>query len=1553
MTDLGVKSRKVFSLMIIVSMVAAGMLVAIPFGTQNARGYITPGTGENWNFDDLVMFSGGAVTGGGGVYQLHEDLIISPNDRIYLMGGEHVDIDPGLGIKIEIMNMGMFDGMTGMGAQFMAPGPAGSWQGFRAMGGNLMLNGVDILLAVDGVYAENTIMTDIRNCMIHECAQSGIQFINVMGGPMIENNQIHGCDVGIYTVDSSSMIFGNWIYWNNVGVYAQGWAGPAIDGNEIYENNIYGVHLWNFDGGFVANNGIYMNVDAGIYIDSSFADIWSNTITGWDALAGSGLPGGNAIEITGLAPNAWHTTISQNTINGGDGDDFNFGPVTSGGHGIHVDNFDGLVFPGPQLVIENNPWIAGGNGGFNNFDMQPAGDGGNGIHISPLPDNGDWMTDQHAVKIQGNGDIRGGLGGDNLAPMDGYSGNGGHGIYVTDFNPVGSLKVSNNNHIEGGRGGDNFAMDGGTGLLDVGDGGDGIHAINCPLGSRLEILGNPEIIGAEEGQAPMFPPDNRGGSGLTFENSGELRWSDSHGRSNWGVVTLRDSTGEISITGVSITDSNANNGPVVVSTNSHNLGGNNENWDFTGKPGIVGVVFTRSSGFNVRNLTVHAYDTYAFYSYNSQITIFNGSLQGENQTAARVNATGGGTITFDNCNVFNSLNGFDFSIGEESRVEIKESNIGTVIADAVRFEFVNPLPDPPDNDTDGIIDFLDNCVEDCEDGIDGDVGIDGDACDAVDINLENNTFRNCSGDGVNITANGNANNTNINSFNNTFENCSKGAAINLESGFSTAFDISFEQDDFLDCGTGLELDASGSFDVVRLHTSSEFCRYDWNRDAGMRFILDIDGSDLVLLDMNGNVIQNQPIGAVAYLKVADSPLDDQLVLDFNNNDVNTNDVGILFQDSDLNQFSEILIRNNDINNNKIGSSSKYITYTGLEGGNHPAPFDIGHPQPYANYYNKSNFQIINNRFENNTRDGIHMEQCQNFDISGNLVANNTNYGISLVDCTGGHIYHNNIIDNVWRQAYDNGDNLWDAGYPAGGNYWSDYAGIDINNGPDQDMLGSDGIGDTPYININHDAYMGWANSSAFPNYAPAGMPDFDQKQAPWMTINAGGNGVIDSGIAGDDILVDPTPGPNGICVAPGPNHILETPPFGDDTMEFAYCGPVSAANALWWLDSKFADHSGIPGDGNDTHSLVKDMGVGDDHDSDNPPLLIGSMADYFQTNLIGDTDVNRMTLGLDQYLVDRGMDANYTVLERAWPLFEQVGFEQQNNSAVILFLGFYDDSGNRLFGHIVTVAGVEMGGFLISLSDPIYNIANPIADLFAYNNATNVSHDEYNALPGAPHPVLPPNCFWLPGYFSGYGIPVPPLYYTVCEHMVAIKHNYTPVDRYPLKAPYEYTEFNITLQLGWNLISLPVRQFDWAPGAVLESINGSWDVIQAYDPATDTWLSTNLHRPAVLNDLHEMNHFNAYWIHITAPTVLTVRGDKFGSPLNMPLLNGWNLVGYPSLVPMQSGIALGGTGYDMPVEAFDGAAPYRISPIGPADPMNPGEGYWVHVPADAIWIVNW
>ncbi len=95
--------------------------------------------------------------------------------------------------------------------------------------------------------------------------------------------------------------------------------------------------------------------------------------------------------------------------------------------------------------------------------------------------------------------------------------------------------------------------------------------------------------------------------------------------------------------------------------------------------------------------------------------------------------------------------------------------------------------------------------------------------------------------------------------------------------------------------------------------------------------------------------------------------------------------------------------------------------------------------------------------------------------NNNLVTQNTfengQYGIYINGAYQNLIYHNNIVNFV-KPAIDfggwyYGPNQWDNGYPDGGNYWSDYTGIDLYNGPNQDLLGSDGIGDTPYDTYYH------------------------------------------------------------------------------------------------------------------------------------------------------------------------------------------------------------------------------------------------------------------------------------------------------------------------------------------------------------------------------------------------------------------------------------------------------------------------------------------------------
>jgi len=102
--------------------------------------------------------------------------------------------------------------------------------------------------------------------------------------------------------------------------------------------------------------------------------------------------------------------------------------------------------------------------------------------------------------------------------------------------------------------------------------------------------------------------------------------------------------------------------------------------------------------------------------------------------------------------------------------------------------------------------------------------------------------------------------------------------------------------------------------------------------------------------------------------------------------------------------------------------------------------------------------------------GMELHHSSRNTISRNTIAASYEE-ISLADSSNNNIYHNSFIDDSPR-VYDYSwnfpetppsINVWDDGYPSGGNYWSNYTGVDLFSGPFQNVTGSDGIGDSPYI----------------------------------------------------------------------------------------------------------------------------------------------------------------------------------------------------------------------------------------------------------------------------------------------------------------------------------------------------------------------------------------------------------------------------------------------------------------------------------------------------------
>jgi hypothetical protein len=195
----------------------------------------------------------------------------------------------------------------------------------------------------------------------------------------------------------------------------------------------------------------------------------------------------------------------------------------------------------------------------------------------------------------------------------------------------------------------------------------------------------------------------------------------------------------------------------------------------------------------------------------------------------------------------------------------------------------------------------------------------------------------------------------------------------------------------------------------------------------------------------------------------------------------------------------------------------------------------------------------------------------------------------------------------------------------------------------------------------------WYWKQSYPNYAPVGMPDFDQKQDRWKKISPGPNGVIDSTVAGDDVL-----NTEENCIAPGQDCSLNSTAVGDDVEEWIYCGPVAVANCLWWFDSKFSDPTGTPGDGLDQFALVQDYGAGDDHSSNNTPLLIDNLARAMNTTQKGTTYITDMHSAIVNWFNTTGLSDKFTVSTYDRPTFGFIENQIEQSQDVILLLGSYD-----------------------------------------------------------------------------------------------------------------------------------------------------------------------------------------------------------------------------------------------------------------------------------------
>ncbi|MBS3749097.1 MAG: hypothetical protein KGY65_03530 [Candidatus Thermoplasmatota archaeon] len=259
---------------------------------------------------------------------------------------------------------------------------------------------------------------------------------------------------------------------------------------------------------------------------------------------------------------------------------------------------------------------------------------------------------------------------------------------------------------------------------------------------------------------------------------------------------------------------------------------------------------------------------------------------------------------------------------------------------------------------------------------------------------------------------------------------------------------------------------------------------------------------------------------------------------------------------------------------------------------------------------------------------------------------------------------------------------------------------------------------------------GWYFLPSYQNYAPSGLPDFDQRQnSTWK------RGFI-----------------------------------------WSFCGPVALANIFWWFDSKYEDEHGFPGDGKDDYPLVSNYNTYsdplpgpayDDHNFNNvndlstawshkpgSGELIEQLATYVDIYwhkipflTISGTDRYQLANGARKWIKDAGLENAYKIETIAQPSFSLIADRVQKNQGVILQGGYYIPRLPKIVslisGHFFAVAGVHPDGY-IAISDSLYDIANETDNYTLHNDPQYVSHDIFKISDDPPYPKLAK--WWIPSF---------------------------------------------------------------------------------------------------------------------------------------------------------------------------------------------------------------
>ena len=165
-----------------------------------------------------------------------------------------------------------------------------------------------------------------------------------------------------------------------------------------------------------------------------------------------------------------------------------------------------------------------------------------------------------------------------------------------------------------------------------------------------------------------------------------------------------------------------------------------------------------------------------------------------------------------------------------------------------------------------------------------------------------------------------------------------------------------------------------------------------------------------------------------------------------------------------------------------------------------------------------------------------------------------------------------------------------------------------------------------------------------------------------------------------------------------------------------------------------------------------------------------------------------------------------------------------------------------------------------------------------------------------------------------------------------------------------FASCNVSLGVGWNLMSLPLIPMDTDIEDVLAPIDANVVSVWYYD--CGSWYVYK--NGTSFDTLETMDYCASYWVCMNASATLQVTGWEYECPPAVPpkccYHECWNMVGFKSCVTMNASTylaSLSPAGAIFGMLTWNGTA-WQI--VTASTTLNPGQGYWMAFIADACFV---